>query len=188
MVTLDWGHQLYLYIFMCVCVCLCVCVIKYQLHSKMPITHLLPILLPPVYIPLVKIIVFWEFPFRLFLPILLHTYTWFAIVFVIWLFPSHEDRFISGRKYLKNIRHLPKLILCQSLATRTEKGSKAEKEDTKCQSYLMKYVLNSKCCLYIYIYNVIFQYKKRCRQYRWHYLPATPLGQDMTQGQFLSGV
>ena len=30
--------------------------------------------------------------------------------------------------------------------------------------------------------------KPTCSDWRWYYLPTPPLGQDMTQGQFLSGV
>ena len=34
----------------------------------------------------------------------------------------------------------------------------------------------------------IFYSKVSCSILKWYYLPTPPLGQDMTQGQFLSGV
>ena len=43
-------------------------------------------------------------------------------------------------------------------------------------------------CNYMYICNYIYETEKSIYIYIYIYIPTPPLGQDMTQGQFLSGV
>ena len=59
--------------------------------------------------------------------------------------------------------------------------------------FFLKEVYISICIYNMYIYIYIYIYKildEACLHFTssWSYLPTSPLGQDMTQGQFLSGV